>query len=206
MHLPTFLPLLISLTLSPCLANDDPGVLNHTSITSLPSADRRSAYLNADGDTQARIWTERLEAYRNAHEDLSSDQRNVLDRFEQNIQHADEKGEEEVNDELEQIGDDAIVAFGIDEASRVLASLSRLDGKDTSPGFDNIDNNRKKASRDDNGQPGDAGALAADCNCGGAPTCIPGGACLDSNCVRQPSGCGWRYKQPCTGICFKPPK
>ncbi|PGH01548.1 hypothetical protein AJ79_07896 [Helicocarpus griseus UAMH5409] len=133
----------------------------------------------ADPASQAQVWVDRVEAYRTSHADkLSPEQSAVLDSAVTSLKSGDKSG-------LQRLKQDAISAFGFDEAKAIATTL---DG-----------NTAKRpllfAKRQDLPQ----------CECATVDSwCADGFACLKKSkaCHPVPDDCGWWNAELCDGLCY----
>lgn len=90
-----------------------------------PMARRRAIYQGLSPRTRSRFWAEQLSRYRAAHADLTAEQQRILDEVEEIV--SDEATFAPISEphpDLARLGDAAISAFGLDEARRLMATLS----------------------------------------------------------------------------------
>ena len=156
-----------------------PKNLNHPTYDSLMKRDptvRSEILRRADPAAHAQVWVDRVENYRNTHADtLTPEQSTVLD----NAVNMLNDGDKSV---LQQLKDDAISAFGFDEAKSIATTL---DGT-SAPKRDVLM------------------GRAPLCECATVDDwCADGYTCKDSgSCSDYPDSCGWWNSEKCDGLCY----
>lgn len=174
-------PIVQGLTLG-LLANQAAAVPNdvkHPTYDSLMDRDpsvRSQILSNADPAARSQVWTDRVENYRKQHTDtLSAEQSAVLDSLVSSLSSGDESA-------LPQLKEDAIAAFGFEEAKAIATTL---DGSPAPEG------NALRAAKP-----------LCTCNTGD-DWCSDGYKCGGrGKCNTIPDDCGWWNAKICNGQCY----
>ncbi|MFI9489671.1 bacteriocin fulvocin C-related protein [Promicromonospora sp. NPDC052451] len=143
---------------------------------------RKAIYAASPTSTRSRLWVEHLQGYRAAHPGLSADRAAVVDRAigaarDESLL-ANRSTDAGIDARLEGLSEDAVAAFGTDEARALLATLGPVQ----------------------QGQ-----AAECDCNifdnffCWDCQGCISCPCSLCSDCTE--SGCGPLWTVRCNGVC-----
>ena len=154
---------------------------DYTSFVAHDLQHRKAIYAASSTSTRSRLWVEHLRDYRSAHPDLSAARRAVVDRAIRAARDesvlVDRPTDAQIDPRLEALAEDAVAAFGMEEARALLATLGPVQ----------------------QGQ-----AAECDCNifdnffcwdCQGCISC-PCSACSD--CTE--SGCGPLWTARCNGV------
>lgn len=143
---------------------------------------RKAIYAASSTATRSRLWVEHLRGYRSEQRDLSPDRSAVLDRAFQAARDeailANRPTETGIDPQLATLAEDAVAAFGMDEARALLATLGPVP---------------------------QGPAAECDCNifdnffCWDCQGCISCPCSLCSDCTE--SGCGPLWTVKCNGVC-----
>ncbi|MCA2176447.1 bacteriocin fulvocin C-related protein [Nonomuraea glycinis] len=142
---------------------------------------RRAIYAELDQSARAQLWSEHFAQYRLAHPNLSAKQQKILGHLEALAKDTSVFGKSSTRTEKddETLKQEAIEAFGRDEAGALLATLGPVEPTSQ------------------------AQALLVDCECSVQSNwCGVIWPCSAlPSCTASWSGCGTLYRYPCDGMC-----
>jgi hypothetical protein len=152
---------------------------NYPAFATSSTAIRKAVYEELQPHERRQLWREHLRTYEARRASMTNDQRAVLDRA---IKLVDKESlfagpPRDGLDELDALGEQAVEAFGKEEARAMLATLGPVESA----------------------QDG-----SCDCNTNdvwGCDSCLAVGPCQSSWCTCTSSGCGWFWTKPCNGRC-----
>jgi hypothetical protein len=154
----------------------------YAEVTAQPMAVRRAVYARLTPTQQAALWREQLDRYRSAHPELTGAQAAVVEQALALIPAVFGPAGGTGSDRLDQIKETAVAAFGPRTAATVFGTLGPLE------------------------QPAPAAVTpmwdcGCDCDCNPDFTPCDGCGEVAWTCRHTYDGCGWFYKQSCTGAC-----
>jgi hypothetical protein len=155
---------------------------SYAEMTALPMAVRRAVYARHPATRRAELWREQLVRYRSAHPDLTGDQVAVIEQALALLPTVFGSAGGAGSAQLDQVKEAAVAAFGPRTAATILGTLGPLE------------------------QPAPATVTPMNdcgCDCDCNPDFTPCDGCGEVawDCRHTYDGCGFLWKQSCTGSC-----